>query len=242
MENRFKKLRIDELERRRDKNPKCELFTQERLSIELEKECKYEISSSKIKKLESDTIGVKIDAPLLLAYSRFFNVSIDWLLHNSDSQRITGDIAIVSGITGLSDEAIENLQYWKESSSKKEKKKFLIRYRPIDTLNLILSDSFIAERLFRSIEDYVYHNYHIPAYHDDTGQCITFHKSPDILQDFDTKEISGYTLTLLKDNTEDARDTRRILIDENFLNTVALKNVERYLFQLQQKIIAKKKR
>lgn len=242
MENRFKKLRIDELERRRDKNPKCELFTQERLSIELKKECKYEISSSKIKKLESDTIGVKIDAPLLLAYSRFFNVSIDWLLHNSDSQRITGDIAIVSGITGLSDEAIKNLRHWKESSSKKEKKKFPIRYRLIDTLNLILSDPFIAERLFGSIDDYVYHNYHIPAYHDDTGQCIAFHKEPDISQDFDTKEISGYRLTLLKDNTEDARDIRRIFIDENFLNTVALKNVERYLFQLQQKIISKKKR
>lgn len=241
MENRFKKLRIDELERRRDKNPKCELFTQERLSIELEKECKYEISSSKIKKLESDTIGVKIDAPLLLAYSRFFNVSIDWLLHNSDSQRITGDIAIVSGITGLSDEAIENLQYWKESSSKKEKKKFLIRYRPIDTLNLILSDSFIAERLFRSIEDYVYHNYHIPAYHDNSGQCVTFTNWQDVVRD-SGNEISAYSLTLLKDNTDDMRDNRKILIDENFLDTVALKNVERYLFQLQQKIIAKKKR
>lgn len=241
MENRFKKLRIDELERRRDNNPKCELFTQERLSIELNKECKYEISSSKIKKLESDAIGVKIDAPLLLAYSRFFNVSIDWLLHNSDSQSITGNIAIVSSITGLSDESIQTLQTWKESLDKKERKGLLIRNRPTNTLNLVLSDSFIAEQLFKSIEDYIYHNYHIPAYHDVSGQCVAFTDWQDVVKDCDNN-ISAYSLTLLKDNTDDLRDNRRILIDENFLDTVALKNVERQLFQLQQKMITKKKR
>lgn len=242
MENRFKKLRIDELERRRDKNPKCELFTQERLSIELKKECKYEISSSKIKKLESDTIGVKIDAPLLLAYSRFFNVSIDWLLHNSDSQKITGDIAIVSGITGLSDESIETLQKWKESLDKKERKKFLIRNRPTDTLNLLLSNPLITERLLKSIEDYLYHDYHIPAYHDSSGQCIAFTNWQDVVREPIDNDICGYSLTLLKDNFEDTRDTREILIDEKFLDTVALENVKEYLRRLQQEIIRKKKR
>lgn len=241
MENRFKKLRIDELERRRDKNPKCELFTQERLSIELKKECKYEISSSKIKKLESDTIGVKIDAPLLLAYSRFFNVSIDWLLHNADSQKIKGNTAIASKVTGLSDEAIKTLRNWKKSLDEKERKNFLVRNRPTDTLNHILSDAFIAERLFKSIEDYLYHDYHIPAYHNDLGQCITFTDWQDVVKDCDGN-ISAYSLTLLKDNTDDMRDNRKILIDENFLDTVALKNVERYLFQLQQKMITEKKR
>lgn len=242
MENRFKKLRIDELERRRDKNPKCELFTQERLSIELKKECKYEISSSKIKKLESDTIGVKIDAPLLLAYSRFFNVSIDWLLHNSDSQKITGDIAIVSGITGLSDESIETLQKWKKSLDKKERKNFLVRNRPTDTLNLLLSNPLITEHLLKSIEDYLYHDYHIPAYHDNSGQCIAFTNWRDVVREPIDNDICGYSLTLLKDNFEDTRDTREILIDEKFLDTVALENVKEYLRRLQQEIIRKKKR
>jgi hypothetical protein len=58
--NRFKQLREAESERRRDINPKCELFTQEKLSKELLEKCNYYISSSKIKKLETDTDGVKV--------------------------------------------------------------------------------------------------------------------------------------------------------------------------------------
>lgn len=70
-ENRFKQLREEEAGRRRDKDPKCELFTQDKLSKELFDKCHYYISSSKIKKLETNTEGVKIDAALLLAYKNF---------------------------------------------------------------------------------------------------------------------------------------------------------------------------
>nr|DAJ85726.1 MAG TPA: hypothetical protein [Bacteriophage sp.] len=49
-ENRFKQLREEEAGRRRDKDPKCELFTQDKLSKELFDKCHYYISSSKIKK------------------------------------------------------------------------------------------------------------------------------------------------------------------------------------------------
>ena len=76
--------------------------------------------------------------------------------------------------------------------------------------------------------------------YNDSGQCITFKDWQDVVKDCDGN-ISAYSLTLLKDNTDDMRDNRKILIDENFLDTVALKNVEHYLFQLQQKIITEKK-
>ena len=42
-QNRFKQLREEESDRRRDKNPKCELFTQEKLSKELSEKCNYYI-------------------------------------------------------------------------------------------------------------------------------------------------------------------------------------------------------
>lgn len=142
---------------------------------------------------------------------------------------------------GLSSKSVETLQKWKESLDKKERKKFLIRNRPIDTLNLLLSEPFITERLFKGIEDYLYHDYHIPAYHDNSGECVAFTDWQDVVKDCDNN-VSAYSLTLLKDNTDDMRDNKKILIDENFLDTVALKNVERYLFQFQQKMIAKEKK
>lgn len=119
-ENRFKQLREEEAGRRRDKDPKCELFTQDKLSKELFDKCHYYISSSKIKKLETNTEGVKIDAALLLAYKNFFHVSIDWLIDsNVKTQFLSGDIAITSKTTGLSDDAINTLSRLKNDPSTK---------------------------------------------------------------------------------------------------------------------------
>ena len=116
--NRFKQLREAESERRRDKNPKCELFTQEKLSKELNEKCHYYISSSKIKKLETDTDGVKVDAALLLAYKKFFHVSVDWLIDSSvNTQFLDGDVAIASKTTGLSDDAIKTLSQLKDGNN-----------------------------------------------------------------------------------------------------------------------------
>lgn len=117
-QNRFKRLREEESDRRRDKNPKCELFTQEKLSKELLEKCNYYISSSKIKKLETDTDGVKVDAALLLAYKKFFHVSVDWLIDsNVNTQFLDGDVAIASKTTGLSDDAIKTLSQLKEGNN-----------------------------------------------------------------------------------------------------------------------------
>ena len=64
-ENRFKQLREEEAGRRRDKDPKCELFTQDKLSKELFDKCHYYISSSKIKKLETNTADRRCSAACL---------------------------------------------------------------------------------------------------------------------------------------------------------------------------------
>ncbi len=145
--NRFKQLREAELERRRDKNPKCELFTQEKLSKELNEKCHYYISSSKIKKLETDTDGVKVDAALLLAYKKFFHVSVDWLIDSSvNTQFLDGDVAIASKTTGLSDEAIKTLSQLKDGNNTDAL---------FNTLNYIISkDPTLFVRFIDAIELY----------------------------------------------------------------------------------------
>lgn len=191
----------------------------------------------KIKGSLSDA-GNNVTSRYISDYCQILGCEPDFLFGYIDSP--THAKTDINKEIGLSGKSIETLQKWKESLDKKERKKFLIRNRPTDTLNLLLSEPFITEHLFKGIEDYLYHDYHIPAYHDNSGQCIAFTDWQDVVKDCDNN-ISAYSLTLLKDNTDDTRDTRNILIDENFLDTVALKNVERYLFQLQQKMISEKK-
>lgn len=183
--------------------------------------------------------GNNVTSRYISDYCRILDCEPDFLFGYIDSP--THKKTDINKEICLSSKSVETLQKWKESLDKKERKKFLIRNRPMDTLNLLLSEPFITERLFKGIEDYLYHDYHIPAYHDNSGQCVAFTDWQDVVKDCDNN-ISAYSLTLLKDNTDDMRDNRNILIDENFLDTVALKNVERYLFQLQQKMIAKEKK
>lgn len=160
--NRFKQLREAESERRRDKNPRCELFTQEKLSKELNEKCHYYISSSKIKKLETDTDGVKVDAALLLAYKKFFHVSVDWLIDSSvNTQFLDGDVAIASKTTGLSDNAIKTLSQLKDGNNTDTL---------FNTLNYIISkepDLFV--RFIDAIELYFDTDFDTPMQFD--GSC-----------------------------------------------------------------------
>ena len=189
-------------------------------------------------KLEDIQKEASLSAKYIADYCEILHCEPDYLFGYIDFPTHTE--TNINKEIGLSDKSIETLQEWKKSLEKRENQKLLVRNKPTDTLNLLLSNPFIAERLFKSIEDYIHHDYHIPAYHNDSGQCITFKDWQDVVKDCDGN-ISAYSLTLLKDNTDDMRDNRKILIDENFLDTVALKNVEHYLFQLQQKIITEKK-
>lgn len=113
MENRFKLLREEEETRRKDINPKAK-FGQKELCEELEKTCGFYIKISKLKKIEAGHPDVKIDEELLLAYKKFFGVSTDWLIDASvETRQVVGNNAMVSSITGLTDNAINTLSLLK---------------------------------------------------------------------------------------------------------------------------------
>lgn len=109
MKNRFQKIREKYSEIRRDKNPHAKIYSIEEMCNDFYN-MGFNISPSRIKKVESNTLGVKIDAEMLLAYKKKFNVSADWLIDNTvHTKHLTGDTASASMITGLSDESIQDI-------------------------------------------------------------------------------------------------------------------------------------
>lgn len=167
MENRFKLLREEEESRRKDANPKAK-FGQNELCKELDEKCGFYINISKLKKLEAGHPDVKIDQELLLAYKKFFGVSTDWLIDSSvKTRQVVGDKAIVSSITGLSDNAIDTLSLLK---SKKYVNGNRFNYA-LHTLNIIL-DNYENANLFELIYHYLFGSYTEMGHYDEYGQSV----------------------------------------------------------------------
>jgi hypothetical protein len=144
--NRFKQLREEENERRKDINPKNSL-TADELSAELFEKCNFQISPGQIRKLESDTPGVKINPELLLAYKNFFNVCVDWLVDERVSARsFEGNIAVAAKTTGLSEKSIHSLKKLNQEYT---------TTRPVQTLNTLLEDTFNAGALLNNISLFI---------------------------------------------------------------------------------------
>lgn len=167
MENRFKLLREEEEARRQDIDPKAK-FGQKELCEELEERCGFYINISKLKKLEAGHLDVRIDNELLLAYKKFFGVSTDWLIDASvKTRQVDGDNAMVSSITGLTDNAINTLSLLKN-------RKYVNGNRfgyALHTLNMIL-DNYENTNLFELIYHYLFGDYSEMGHYDEYGQPV----------------------------------------------------------------------
>ncbi len=151
METRFKAIRLEYQEELRDKNHKAK-FTQDDLEKEFADMGYYYITRTKITKLETGSPGVAINKEILLAYSKFFNVSSDWLLGLSNTQRFSGDIHNASKVTNLSEVAIQKIKSYPVKSQ--------------NIFNLIIENGSI-EHIIKSIYTY------IPDGFDATNKNIT---------------------------------------------------------------------
>lgn len=127
MENRFQRLREEYSEQRRDKDPTAKIYSQREMYEEMIA-AGFKVSFAKIKKIESEQYGVEVDAETLRAYKWKFDVSADWLIDTSvKTKKITGTVASASKVTGLSDEAIEEISKL-NSDYKKILDKMISRY------------------------------------------------------------------------------------------------------------------
>lgn len=161
MKNRFQLLREEEEARRQDINPKAK-FGQKELRDELEEKCGYYMNISKLKKLEAGHPDVKIDKELLLAYKKFFGVSVDWLIDDSVKTRyVDGNNAIISSVTGLSDASIATLERVKKNWDEKEN----------NILNYIMKNADLFLDFLKWLSIYIDNEYIIPlAYDKEKGQ------------------------------------------------------------------------
>lgn len=144
--NRFKQIREEYSENRRDKDPTEKIYSIDKMVEEM-KEAGFDVSSSRIKKIESEQAGVNISPEILLAYKWKFGVSADWLIDpNVATRNLQGDVATASKITGLSDDSITMLQYWKKQHDTSNKLLHGLG-KEIDILNTLLEyQLFITQK------------------------------------------------------------------------------------------------
>ena len=128
----------------------------------------FYIKISKLKKIEAGHPDVKIDEELLLAYKKFFDVSIDWLIDTSvKTRQVVGNNAMISSITGLTDNAINTLSLLKSN-------KYVDGNRfdyALHTLNMIL-DNYANTNLFELIYHYLFGDYTEMGHYDEYGQSV----------------------------------------------------------------------
>ena len=109
-ENRFKNVRETYSEEKRDSNPHERIYSVNRMVEDFNNEYNFHISESKIKKIESDTPGATISADILIAYSKKFNVSTDYLLGLTNSKELNKpNLRSACDFTGLSSDSIRRI-------------------------------------------------------------------------------------------------------------------------------------
>lgn len=176
METRFKTIRLNYQEKLKDKNHKAK-FTQGDLSKKFA-EMKFYISREKITKLETGHSEVTISKEILLAYSKFFNVSSDWLLGLSNTQFLTGDIHNASKVTNLSEEALRKIKSYPVKSQ--------------NILNRIIENGSI-EHIIKSIYTY------IPDGFDATNKNITENIGYEFYRFLATRELQIFLDEVISD-------------------------------------------
>lgn len=109
MHNRFKKIRDEYNKHLKATDPNAKLYSAEDMCKEMN-DAGFNVSVSRIKKIESDQPEVRIDVETLRAYKWKFNVSADWLIDDTvSSKKLNGSVASAAQTIGLSDTSIEEI-------------------------------------------------------------------------------------------------------------------------------------
>jgi transcriptional regulator with XRE-family HTH domain len=147
-------------------------MTQEELAKELK------LTRSRIVALEQkpDVIPTRED---LQAYCTYFDTTSDYLLGIRDTKTVDENIAMVSRVTGLNEQAIESLRKIKECAEQDATIK-----DDLNMLNFIMSDFDIFDTFISHIKLYVNSTeYTKPLYYDYLKNCFAEYDTPDIFRD-----------------------------------------------------------
>lgn len=121
------------------------------------------VSQSMISKIENSKKNPPTKSPTILkAYADYFNVTTDYLLGIRDTKQADENIAMISKVTGLNEDAINTLIKLKSG-------KYYNQYKfdyALHTLNLILS-TYENSNLFELIYHFLFGNYDTIGHYDE---------------------------------------------------------------------------
>lgn len=199
-----------------------------------------------------------IPSHILIQLSNILGVSCDYILGMPNAPLNIGNKEI-EDMTGLNEQAIENLRMFKDHIIEQVALAVVASeygithtpYNPIDTLNMIIN-SPTCEGLLYAIEDYISPEYNKPMcflaagekvggvttkkadYHIPTNQV---HKKP-------RRDPKGHTvydnyLPLVKDENTPT-DYRALHINDSFLESVAMLQIQKYIDTIKADHLAEK--
>lgn len=123
------------------------------------------VSQSMISKIENSKKNPPTKSPTILkAYADYFNVTTDYLLGIRDTKQADENIAMISKVTGLNEDAINTLIKLK---SGKYHNQYKFDYA-LHTLNLILA-TYENSNLFELIYHFLFGNYDTMGHYDEIG-------------------------------------------------------------------------
>lgn len=131
---------------------------------------KLNLTRSRIVALEQkpDVIPTRED---LQAYCSFFDTTADYLLGIRDTKTVDENIAMISKVTGLSEQSIDTLK--KLNSSEKE---------DLEILNFIMSNYKKFDDFLYVIRMYINKEYNIPLHYDSNIDAFVESELPEIHQ------------------------------------------------------------
>lgn len=175
--------------------------------------------------------------PVLIHIAKVLGVSTDYLLGESDYTSVSN--AFIGSETGLSDNAIASLRGLCVSDQNA-----LDNRQPslcvIPVLNQMLSagNGIEIEMFLHAFRNYLHTDYSVPVYHDGTAsvQCINGENTlaptcivPDNEMD---KDKNGVYVQHLARDVRNPQDNVALTLSREFLQAVALKQVEQSLIEL----------
>lgn len=168
----------------------------------------------------------------LIALARLYKVSTDYILGLSNCKNVRNHY--ISEKMGLDDDAIKALEYLKLQDANEKKNNKIVHIDNgislVDIMNFTFKWSI--ENILMSIRDFICVKYKIPVYYDkDKWIC------PKSDYEF-SKGQSGLFPNMwwlnLASNEEMPYDNRSIALTDTFFEAVAIKNIEKQLYDLRE--------
>lgn len=176
----------------------------------------------------------------LMALSELYGVSIDYLVGKTDYTSV--DNEMISNVTGLSDDSIENIKAIRLRGAQDDYMNCVVtdmftggmirktpRFIVTNTLNKLLSSPYFESILY-AVDDFINTHYNIPVHYEKAQPHIKPGWYENNQQIYNGSDMC-MSFACDKSNLSDTRD---MVVSDTFLESVALKDIEKALYEIKK--------